>query len=100
MIRLPPIFTRTYTLFPYTTLFRSDWQAVLTLDAKRQGLLEHACAQPGVDAAGLAMLRERNDLLIEVVHARRAGLVGEWRDSQHNQRALRDYRRIARDQGA
>src|SRR3546814_16372857 len=24
MIRLPPISTRTYTLFPYTTLFRSD----------------------------------------------------------------------------
>src|SRR3546814_9878226 len=24
MIRLPPVFTRTDTLFPYTTLFRSD----------------------------------------------------------------------------
>src|SRR3546814_12216579 len=25
MIRLPPRSTRTYTLFPYTTLFRSHW---------------------------------------------------------------------------
>src|SRR3546814_7686670 len=27
MIRLPPRSTRTYTLFPYTTLFRSRWHA-------------------------------------------------------------------------
>src|SRR3546814_20058503 len=25
MVRRPPISTRTYTLFPYTTLFRSPW---------------------------------------------------------------------------
>src|SRR3546814_1212132 len=29
MIRRPPISTRTYTLFPYTTLFRSEVQADL-----------------------------------------------------------------------
>src|SRR3546814_7526735 len=29
MIRRPPISTRTDTLFPYTTLFRSHWRACL-----------------------------------------------------------------------
>src|SRR3546814_10697479 len=31
MIRLPPISTRTYTLFPYTTLFRTESQRVQAL---------------------------------------------------------------------
>src|SRR3546814_14618007 len=30
MIRLPPRSTRTDTLFPYTTLFRSEWDNFLT----------------------------------------------------------------------
>lgn len=79
---------------------RDDWQTVSTLDAKRRNLLEQACAQPDVDAARLAALRERNDLLIALVHERRDGLVGEWRESQYNQRALQDYQRVARDRGA
>lgn len=79
---------------------RNDWQAVLTLDAKRRNLLEQACAQPDVDAARLATLRERNDQLIALVHAQRDGLVGEWRESRYSQRALQDYQRVARDQGA
>src|SRR3546814_4431377 len=32
IIRRPPRSTRTYTLFPYTTLFRSDWQARMKAD--------------------------------------------------------------------
>src|SRR3546814_1724413 len=32
MIRRPPISTRTYTLFPYTTLFRSQRKAVISND--------------------------------------------------------------------
>src|SRR3546814_7002623 len=39
MIRLPPMSTRTYTLFPYTTLFRSagrDEPAARSSDARRQ----------------------------------------------------------------
>src|SRR3546814_2156846 len=31
MIRRPPIFTRTDTLFPYTTLFRSFWLGLLLI---------------------------------------------------------------------
>src|SRR3546814_9863215 len=44
MIRRPPRSTRTYTLFPYTTLFRSlsnTWlDALSDLEAADQGLLE------------------------------------------------------------
>src|SRR3546814_2959329 len=41
MIRLPPRSTRTDTLFPYTTLFRSDCVALLvaqSVDASQRGL--------------------------------------------------------------
>src|SRR3546814_20928102 len=48
MIRLPPISTRTDTLFPYTTLFRSHairgfWQPLCL--AALNTPLEQACAQ-------------------------------------------------------
>src|SRR3546814_13415717 len=42
MIRRPPRSTRTDTLFPYTTLFRSSWR----LDPERVG------AKPACEAAG------------------------------------------------
>src|SRR3546814_17059280 len=35
MIRRPPRSTRTDTLFPYTTLFRSAWMAVETMVARQ-----------------------------------------------------------------
>ncbi|MDP1697196.1 MAG: hypothetical protein Q8L45_05350 [Xanthomonadaceae bacterium] len=79
---------------------RDDWAAVTALDAQRQALLEQACAQGAVDADGLTLLREHNDALIILVKARRDSLAGEWHDSKKNQRAMRDYQRIARDQGA
>src|SRR3546814_6600177 len=37
MIRRPPRSTRTDTLFPYTTLFRSFWQAVAWLYSNTRG---------------------------------------------------------------
>src|SRR3546814_9892058 len=47
LIRLPPISTRTYTLFPYTTLFRS-----LVVVEQRQtiGDDEHGCRRIVVEA--------------------------------------------------
>src|SRR3546814_19692772 len=52
MIRRPPRSTRTDTLFPYTTLFRSD---------ERDRLLDRISAQAGVDISlddrGAATLR-------------------------------------------
>src|SRR3546814_15754108 len=58
MIRRPPRSTRTYTLFPYTTLFRSDALAI-----------EHA------ERLGLASLPE-GDLLDGVVH-RGVGMIAD-----------------------
>src|SRR3546814_14745075 len=49
MIRRPPRSTRTDTLFPYTTLFRSGRQVVLTRDLghPQEGLL-HVGVDPGL----------------------------------------------------
>src|SRR3546814_6683754 len=57
MVRRPPRSTRTDTLFPYTTLFRSDPLQVRLLDALRR------LSQPGLD-----------DLLAQhlVIHGRQA----------------------------
>src|SRR3546814_14534999 len=40
MLRRPPRSTRTYTLFPYTTLFRSEFPAV-ALDATEEFVQPH-----------------------------------------------------------
>src|SRR3546814_16611326 len=48
MIRRPPRSTRTYTLFPYTTLFRSNIvidDVPVGLDGARQQILERASPQ-------------------------------------------------------
>src|SRR3546814_3214874 len=58
MLRLPPRSTRTYTLFPYTTLFRSAYA-----EAGRIAN-EEAAACRAIGTEGLAILREA---------ARRAG---------------------------
>src|SRR3546814_6188908 len=50
MIRRPPRSTRTDTLFPYTTLFRSDFHVLLALvysQCHGSGLEPSACAQSG-----------------------------------------------------
>src|SRR3546814_14315387 len=48
MIRRPPRSTRTDTLFPYTTLFRSDaWQTVLLGDLLRAEMLLHRRGEIG-----------------------------------------------------
>ncbi|PKM02066.1 MAG: hypothetical protein CVV16_12885 [Gammaproteobacteria bacterium HGW-Gammaproteobacteria-6] len=84
----------------YEAVARDDWATLAALDAQRQVMLNRACAQPRVDVDGLSLLRERNDALIGRVSARRESLAGEWHDSKKNQQAMRDYQRIARDQGA
>src|SRR3546814_19969065 len=45
MIRRPPISTRTATLFPYTTLFRSAAGRQLLLDAAENGEREQVAVQ-------------------------------------------------------
>src|SRR3546814_15307300 len=51
MIRRPPRSTRTDTLFPYTTLFRSVVQAGGEIVAEQQHPLEHGDPGLGEDAA-------------------------------------------------
>src|SRR3546814_9394528 len=68
MIRLPPRSTRTDTLFPYTTLFRSAFEFLGGL----RGRLQRAVAQRGVERAaatgarqnqrGGCWIRERDDV--------------------------------------
>src|SRR3546814_12361472 len=55
MIRRPPISTRTDTLFPYTTLFRSRRRGVAARPPRRpavQGRAGHSRARPRRPAAG------------------------------------------------
>src|SRR3546814_3915462 len=48
MIRRPPRSTRTDTLFPYTTLFRSDWPLVFPINEKEAGDIDLANADQEV----------------------------------------------------
>src|SRR3546814_20757886 len=68
IIRGPPIATRTDTLFPYTTLFRSE--AVAAGDADRD------IGRAGRDRAGFLRLPA---VFVEPVHAAAAGAGGRQR---------------------
>src|SRR3546814_11084911 len=95
MIRRPPRSTRTDSLFPYTTLFRSDVtavedQPVMCADAKRRGHLPF-------------------ELLLDRKHGlsgRKAGAVADAEDMGIDRKGLRpegavhhDIRRLAHDAG-
>src|SRR3546814_7602511 len=58
MIRLPPRSTRTDTLFPYTTLFRSDRRAVVQSVCLRRDRFRRPLVG-GTDVAGCALVRHR-----------------------------------------
>src|SRR3546814_2159743 len=66
MIRRPPRSTRTYTLFPYTTLFRSD-----IIDTKTNetviplGTLLDEAAVALVEAVGVTVVKIRSPLICE-----------------------------------
>src|SRR3546814_19985624 len=71
MIRRPPRSTRTDTLFPYTTLFRSDQLALLF--GRKFGILEIGAGEAGFDQPDLDVLL--GQLLAERRHeALNAGL--------------------------
>src|SRR3546814_9162502 len=63
MIRRPPRSTRTDTLFPYTTLFRSDQDPRLVVDPARRDRLPHDRLddRPDLVAAGAFAMVARND---------------------------------------
>src|SRR3546814_14408629 len=66
MIRRPPRSTRTDTLFPYTTLFRSREQSSNRADAMERGTasLVKRAAKPGDDRAGRTAGARDRDLAI------------------------------------
>src|SRR3546814_7106270 len=70
MIRRPPISTRTDTLFPYTTLFRSDRRGGVAV-------VEHHDAGHAVDAAFLVEPLDR------FLRRRQGGLVAAVRSEEH-----------------
>src|SRR3546814_17432122 len=71
MIRLPPRSTRTDTLFPYTTLFRSGVRTLVRIvrqaleieagSAKFLGLFANAVVEGAADAAAGASARRHGD---------------------------------------
>src|SRR3546814_18004956 len=82
MLRRPPISTRTDTLFPYTTLFRSDVD-VDDLGVRREGrdLAGDPVVEPAAQCDEQVGLLHRGDGRVVAVHARHAEgeavLVGE-----------------------
>src|SRR3546814_19776265 len=84
MIRRPPRSTRTDTLFPYTTLFRSDaaerLAATLTAVADRFGLITRCVQTDGTQPVGRAIgpAPEARDVLAVLTRAPDAPL--ELRD--------------------
>src|SRR3546814_6737334 len=65
MIRRPPRSTRTDTLLPYTTLFRSGIMGILRIDAGRH----HAAGGHDLDdiGAGMDLLAHRLDHVVDAI---------------------------------
>src|SRR3546814_5527131 len=80
MIRRPPRATRTDTLFPYTTLFRST--ASPRARTRACGSTS-AVPRPGVDADGQKQDRSQRDLLEERIDAQQIEPVVDEGDEQH-----------------
>src|SRR6059058_3772021 len=79
MIRRPPRSTRRYTLFPYTTLFRSSSASTQAITA---GLSERQCTSrgPGATASKIGRahveLQSRNDISYAVFCLKKKNAVG------------------------
>src|SRR3546814_20820710 len=69
MIRRPPRSTRTDTLFPYTTLFRSQIEAIVGAEAD-SGAVRQAVAPGGNRLADFAECRELPRILLAILVGR------------------------------
>src|SRR3546814_6892011 len=81
MIRRPPRSTRTDTLFPYTTLFRSLFERAMQM------------ADPGTDKAEL--IREAIKTYVRVMSAKRLSLLGGAARSEEHTSELQSLMRIS-----
>src|SRR3546814_13100249 len=95
MIRIPPISTRTYTLFPYTTLFRAG------RPHRRQQRRERGQDQHGVDAA---RRRRHDSQRLEALQGGRGGMSArgnvsaeEWRAMARAAVARSEERRLGKE---
>src|SRR3546814_3426469 len=81
MIRRPPIATRTATLFPYTTLFRSDREAVRLQPERlhQRHVVAPAAVMIARDLAGVALGDHQPRIVGEAPPDRRARAIGERR---------------------
>src|SRR3546814_16555963 len=78
MIRRPPSFTRTYTLFPYTTLFLSpggsvSYWAEEYIRTPGRFIPDNLITMPGLEQGPLATLRSCNCTDFDLAAARGAG---------------------------
>src|SRR3546814_17439636 len=97
MSRHPPILTRTDTLFPYTTLFRSSPRGVRISEnlSKPVTSLRRACRKISFDVApGIPMLRNLFPLTIPCQHMARKQLLYPG-NSRFNSRELTEIERLA-----
>src|SRR3546814_16371899 len=86
MIRRPPRSTRTDTLFPYTTLFRSDPTNLVDGWASKMRALQTWLASRHLDVVVLEILNSKTDALIgrwdiDVVYTTGSGDGGFWTDT-------------------
>src|SRR3546814_3741981 len=82
MIRRPPRSTRTATLFPYTTLFRSLRALLDDLEAGRR-LVGQTCEAPGLGRLGTARGGEGGDHGLVGMGGRRGEPEGGSRSEEH-----------------
>src|SRR3546814_2830922 len=100
MIRRPPISTRTDTLFPYSTLFRSDLDALVAAVERQEFLALHQHRAVGIDGgdghADLArqcVRLRRLPLALELLAAAHADVAGvEQRQRAGGRRGEADIR--------
>src|SRR3546814_5584253 len=96
MIRRPPISTRTDTLFPYTTLFRSILITV-GVDIEPGNAEVAAIAEAGIefDIAGHVAAVARVVLSLEIVEFRIANVIGPRGRSEEHTSELQSLMRIS-----
>src|SRR3546814_17674724 len=66
MIRRPPRSTRTYTLFPYTTLFRSEVVQKYTVDF-HEVMRTFNVLPPGIEPAATAHIIEQIEMIRQII---------------------------------
>src|SRR3546814_2882400 len=83
MRRRPPRSTRTDTLFPYTTLFRSPAPRVQAFRDDRQNLPAKDAAVVHVNNIGLAVVRDPHGRHVAVLLAMQASNATPFRSEEH-----------------